>query len=77
MTETIAMSDAVVMVFEYLAAGVSIALMGICAVKLLLRFIRVLRGEEPANGIVISRKSAPAMTTVMYIRPSNRRVAVP
>ena len=51
------MSDAVVMVFEYLAAGISIVLMGICAVKLLFRFVRVLRGEELADGIIIRRQN--------------------
>ena len=53
------MSDAALIVFEHLAAGVSIALMGLCGVKLLMRFVRVLRGEEAADGLAHRKKSAP------------------
>ena len=51
------MSDAVLIVMENLAAGVSIALMGVCGVRLLIRFVRVLRGREPAAGV--TRQCAP------------------
>ena len=54
------MSDAALIVLENLAAGVSIALMGLCGVKLLRRFVRVLRGEERADGLSCRRKGAPA-----------------
>jgi len=54
------MSDAALVVLENLAAGISIALMGICGVKLLKRFVRVLRGEERADGLLCRRRSAPA-----------------
>jgi len=53
------MSDEGLIVFEYLAAGLSIALMGLCGVKLLLRFVRVLRAEESANGLPVRRRTAP------------------
>ena len=53
------MHDAVLIVLENLAAGVSIALMGLCGVKLLRRFVRVLRGEECADGLSGRRRGAP------------------
>ena len=53
------MSDSVLVILENLAAGLSIALMGLCGVKLLGRFVRVLRGEELANGLSLRRKGAP------------------
>ena len=55
-----AMRDAALIVLENLAAGVSIALMGLCGVKLFRRFVRVLCGEEHADGLAIRRKGAPA-----------------
>jgi len=52
------MSDAVLIVLENLSAGLSIALMGLCGIKLLKRFMRVLRGEETAGGVI--QQYAPA-----------------
>ena len=43
------MSDSVLIILENLAAGISIALMGLCGARLLMRFMRVLRGEESAR----------------------------
>ena len=66
------MSDAVLIVFENLAAGVSITLMGVCGVRLLLRFVRVLRGEEAAaelaNGRAPARELAAAAATALLSR---------
>ena len=53
------MSDSVLIILENLAAGISIALMGLCGAKLLMRFVRVLRGEEPANGLAVRKAGAP------------------
>lgn len=44
---------------ENLAAGVSLALMGICGVGLLVRLTRVIRGEEEASGLVNQERYAP------------------
>lgn len=52
------MSDALLIVLENLSAGVSIALMGICGIKLLLRFVRVLSGKEAADGLLQQRNYA-------------------
>ena len=52
------MDDMLVYALEQLAAGISIALMGLCGLQLLWRFVRVLRGRELAAGSV--RRSAPA-----------------
>ena len=51
------MADWMLIVLENLGAGLSIALMGVCGVRLLIRFIRVLRGEEEAQGTL--RRCAP------------------
>jgi len=53
------MSDEGLIVLENLAAGLSIALMGVCGIRLLLRFVRVLRGEEESGGLACGRKGAP------------------
>jgi len=53
------MDDAMVVVLEQLAAGISIVLMGICGVQLLVRLIRVLRGQEDASGLGQGRRFAP------------------
>ena len=41
------------------AAGASIVLMGICGIRLLLRFVRVLRGQESADGLERGGCGAP------------------
>ena len=54
------MDDMLAYALEQLAAGISIALMGLCGMQLLWRFIRVLRGREPVDGLAARRRSAPA-----------------
>ncbi|MBQ2947363.1 MAG: hypothetical protein IJD94_00140 [Clostridia bacterium] len=47
------------LIFEGLASGVSLVLMGLCGAGLLVRFVRVLRGREPADGLGPNRVYAP------------------
>lgn len=54
------MSDFMLSVLEGAAAAVSLLLMGIFGVRLLLRLIRVLRGQETADGLTRRRICAPA-----------------
>lgn len=53
------MPDNVSLVFETAAAAVSVLLMGICGVRLLIRFVRMLTGAEPACGYRTQRGFAP------------------
>ena len=53
------MNDTLILVFEQLAAAVSLLLMGVCGVCLLARLLRVLRGQEPADGLRSSAAYAP------------------
>ena len=53
------MNDTLILVFEQLAAAVSLLLMGVCGVRLLARLVRVLRGREPADGLSRSAAYAP------------------
>ena len=46
-------------IFERLAAGTSLVLMGLCGAFLLVRFVRVLRGQEKADGLERERAFAP------------------
>ena len=54
------MDDMLVYLLEQLAAGISIALMGLCGAQLAWRFARVLRGKESADGLGARRGGAPA-----------------
>ena len=54
------MNDMLAVALEQLGAGISIALMGLCGVRLLMRFVRVLQGREPADGAGGRRRFAPA-----------------
>ena len=47
------------MILEMTAAVISAGLMGVCGVRLLVRFVRVLRGEESACGYRLQRGYAP------------------
>ena len=53
------MNDELVWLFEQIGAAVSIALMGLCAARLALRFLRVLKGGERADGLAPERAYAP------------------
>jgi len=53
------MKDWILPVCEGAAAAVSLVLMGIFGVKLLIRFVRVLRGREAADGLEERRSFAP------------------
>ena len=53
------MDDTLVYALEQLTAGLSIALMGLCGAGLLARLVRVIRGEEPVNGLRAARRFAP------------------
>ena len=53
------MDDMRVYALEQLAAGISIALMGLCAAGLLARFVRVIKGGETADGLGARRRYAP------------------
>ena len=59
MPEDMLMDDMLVYALEQLAAGISIALMGLCAAALLVRFVRVIRGRETADGMLSARRFAP------------------
>ena len=48
-----------VYLLEQLTAGVSIALMGLCGMQLIWRFVRVLRGKELADGLGARQRYAP------------------
>lgn len=52
------MDDMLAYVLEQLAAGISILLMGACGVMLLLRFVRVMRGQEEMCGMGARRRGA-------------------
>ena len=52
------MDDMLVYALEQLAAGISILLMGVCGVQLLGRFVRVVRGQEEADGLGAKRRFA-------------------
>ncbi|MBR5301539.1 MAG: hypothetical protein IKU38_01730 [Clostridia bacterium] len=54
------MDDMLVAAMEQLAAGISIALMGLCGVGLLMRFVRVLQGKETADALTAGQRFAPA-----------------
>ena len=54
------MSDFTLSMLEGAAATVSLLLMGIFGVGLLLRLIRVLRGQEAADGLTAARRDVPA-----------------
>jgi len=53
------MDDRLVYIAEQIAALASVLLMGACGVQLLLRFARVLRGREAADGLARRRRFAP------------------
>jgi len=53
------MHDSALIVLENLGALLSVVLMGLCGVNLLLRLMRVLRGEEEADGLGLRRMQAP------------------
>ena len=59
------MNDTLLIALEYAAAGASIALMGLCAARLLLRFVRVLQGSEAANGLARRRPGAPGRELIL------------
>lgn len=54
------MNDWIISIFEIAGAGASIVLMGMGAFGLLRRFVRVLRGQETADGLTAGRSYAPA-----------------
>ena len=53
------MDDRLVYVLELTASGVSIALMALCLSGLIVRFVRVLRGKEPSDGLRAARRAVP------------------
>lgn len=53
------MNESLTLALEHAAAAVSLLLMGACGAGLLLRLIRVLRGQEAADGLTGRRASAP------------------
>lgn len=62
------MSETIREGFELAAAGISVALMGICGLRLLARLTRVIRGEETADGLpnsVAGRRSFAPRTALM------------
>lgn len=54
------MDDTLVYALELLSGGISILLMGLCGIQLLVRFVRVLKTRETANGLHAARRCAPA-----------------
>ncbi|MGN0775732.1 MAG: mannosyltransferase family protein [Candidatus Ventricola sp.] len=54
------MDDSLMRTLETAAAALSLLLMGACGVGLLVRLVRVLRGQETADGLTQRRKTAPA-----------------
>ena len=54
------MNDSLMRTLETAAAALSLLLMGACGVGLALRFVRVLRGQEKADGLTQRKKTAPA-----------------
>ena len=53
------MDDMLAYALEQLAAGISIALMALCAAQLAARLVRVIRGRETADGLNARRRFAP------------------
>lgn len=54
------MNDTLILALEHAAAALSLVLMGVCGAGLLLRLLRVLRGQETADGLARRRVYAPA-----------------
>ena len=57
------MDDMLAYALEQLTAGISIALMALCGVSLLARFVRVMQGREAADGLR-TRRYAPGWQTL-------------